>query len=117
MPFVLQTKGPPDLLSLAKLRTENAALKEKNSALKERTIALQTDIAALKEQNAALRTENTKIERNIAMKSKIGASEVESRTPPSNQQVGFRLNLLENIIFSFVCSLGVVFLYFFGLVL
>ena len=62
-----QVKGPLDTSPLDKLRTENAALKEQN-------VALQNENSALKEQNAALRTEN---------------SALKSRTPPSNQPVGF----------------------------
>ena len=88
LPF--QFKGPPNVLPLGKLWRKNAALQKKNGTQK-------TEIAALKVQIAALRIENS------AMK--------------LNQQVGFRLNLLENIIFSFVCSLAFVFLYFVRLVL
>ena len=89
------------------LQTEIAALKEQN---KSENVVLQTENAAPKERNAALRTDNS------AMKLKIGVLEVESRTHPRNQQVGFCLNLLENCIASFH-SFASSFSYFLGLIL
>ena len=96
MAFYLQVNNPPNILLLGKLWRENGALKEKNNALQTENAALKEKNAALKEKNSALRSENCN------MKLKSDALEVESRTRISNQQVGFCLSLLENIIFSFI---------------